>query len=315
MVPPGAVDQTSIILFQDLTAHEIDEQGHESMTTSYNIDFPKITGYPKLKKEMIVHLFILKADTAGQSKIYHRRDESRSWAVIPFEQDAEKMIFSTRESGFFCIQNTRDDQPPEIDIQIENQPYTGSNFVSHQPSISIIIRDESGVDIRPGKIIIELNGQVQEESHFSSPDSLSDQKQIVVTYRPSLRSGENQVLIMASDIHGNVREPQLYRLRASNSFDVQFMGNYPNPFKRTTTFVYTLTDMASELSLKIYTVSGRLVKVFDDYELAAPDYHELIWDGTDEYGNEVANGVYFFKLDAKNIQGDRQITGTLAKVR
>jgi flagellar hook assembly protein FlgD len=64
------------------------------------------------------------------------------------------------------------------------------------------------------------------------------------------------------------------------------------------------------LSIKIYSSSGRLVRskmlsldeTIPDDNILEPNYHELIWDGTDDDGNPVANGVYFaiFKGRYKN---------------
>ncbi|MBN1780647.1 hypothetical protein JW948_05935 [bacterium] len=314
-VPSGAVADASVILFEDQNIYEIDAAGNEILDTRYFIDFPNIGGDSKLSKNMTLKIKVLIPDTVGLTRVYHRADEDRSWAVIPHERQDAVFVIRTRECGYFSLRNSQDTAPPEISLQIENQPYTQNCYVSNQPSISIILRDESGVDIRPGKIIIELNGQTQNESHFSIPDSLNDQRHVVVTYRPSLKAGDHGLLIMASDIHGNVQDPQLFRFSVSDNFQIRFLGNYPNPFKHETTFVYTLTNAASEASLKIFTVSGRLIRLFDHYELAAPDYHEVIWDGTDDFGNEVANGVYFFELKAKGLNEKQKVTGKIAKVR
>lgn len=314
-VPPGALSRESVVLLKDYTVTEVNAQGNETIRQSYFIDFPEISGYPKLNKEMTLQLHILEKDTTGLTKIYHRKSSDGISAVVLFEKKEDIYEVKTCETGFFSVQTTQDVNPPEIEIQIETQPFAMHSYISRNPSISIIIRDESGVDIRPGKVIIELNGRTQNESHFSLPDSLSDQKQVIVTYQPELRSGDYQLLIMASDIHGNVQDPQLYQFKVSDVFEIQYLGNYPNPFKRETTFVYILTASATEAALKIYTVSGRLIKVFDHYELASPDYHEVLWDGTDDYGEEVANGVYFFKLEATGMNQKRHITGKIAKIR
>ena len=313
-VPPGALSKPSALVFGDRTTSEI-INGVPRIYPMYHLDFPEIREVPKLNKEMALKIYILGEDTSGITKIYHQQNLDRIPAVIPHEKHDDFFELNTRETGYFSVRNTKDTEPPEVDIQIENQPYTPGCYIAKRPTISAFIRDESGVDVRPGKILIELNGRTQDESYFSVPDSVGDQKQVVVTYQPDLNPGEHQLLIMASDIHGNVRDPQLFQFKVSGAFEIQFLGNYPNPFKRETTFVYVLTQSAIKANLKIYTVSGRLIRVFDQYELASPDYHEVVWDGTDDYGDEVANGVYFFKLEAEDYLQKRHVTGKLAKVR
>ncbi len=49
--------------------------------------------------------------------------------------------------------------------------------------------------------------------------------------------------------------------------------------------------------------------------MADPDYHEVEWDGTDDHGDEVANGVYFFRLRVKKGDIQKELTDKIAKIR
>ena len=73
--------------------------------------------------------------------------------------------------------------------------------------------------------------------------------------------------------------------------------------------------MLKKVTLKIYTVSGKLIRSFEGYHMAFADYHEIIWDGKDDWGEEVANGVYFFQLKAEYEQGVKDMRGTCAKIQ
>ena len=71
---------------------------------------------------------------------------------------------------------------------------------------------------------------------------------------------------------------------------------YPNPFNPLTTIVYDL-PRASRVSLSITDLLGREVrKLVDGYEPAGR--REALWDGRDKNGQEVASGVYFYRLTA-----------------
>lgn len=72
--------------------------------------------------------------------------------------------------------------------------------------------------------------------------------------------------------------------------------NYPNPFNPHTTLRFTL-GAAAVASLRVYDVSGRLVRTLVSRPLAAGP-HVLTWDGTDDRGGRVASGVYFYRLTA-----------------
>jgi hypothetical protein len=80
---------------------------------------------------------------------------------------------------------------------------------------------------------------------------------------------------------------------------------YPNPFTHSTQIRYEICDMGHEIkntTLRIYDAAGRLVKSF----LLSTDYCLLptavSWDGTNDYGHEVAPGVYFVLLPGKRIK-------------
>ncbi|UCG51502.1 MAG: T9SS type A sorting domain-containing protein [Candidatus Latescibacterota bacterium] len=73
--------------------------------------------------------------------------------------------------------------------------------------------------------------------------------------------------------------------------------NYPNPFNPVTTIRYGIEERG-HVSLKIYNVAGQLVKTLVDEEQAAPrrDGFKATWDGTNNAGEPVSSGVYFYKL-------------------
>ncbi len=70
---------------------------------------------------------------------------------------------------------------------------------------------------------------------------------------------------------------------------------YPNPFNPYTNLSFTL-PRASVYGLKIYNVAGQLVRSYEG--MANAGLNLLTWDGKDNLGEEVASGVYFYKLMA-----------------
>lgn len=72
--------------------------------------------------------------------------------------------------------------------------------------------------------------------------------------------------------------------------------NYPNPFNPTCVIEYALpTDC--KVTLSIYNVLGQKVRVLvDDYKTAG--YKSVEWDGRDNQGQELATGVYFYRIKA-----------------
>lgn len=70
--------------------------------------------------------------------------------------------------------------------------------------------------------------------------------------------------------------------------------NYPNPFNPTTTISFSLAER-QEIDLSIYNLLGQKIKtLFSGPESAGQ--HSVKWDATDDSGQKVASGVYFYKL-------------------
>ncbi|MEM6831771.1 MAG: T9SS type A sorting domain-containing protein, partial [Bacteroidota bacterium] len=78
--------------------------------------------------------------------------------------------------------------------------------------------------------------------------------------------------------------------------------NYPNPFTTSTRFVFTLTgsELPDDMMIQIMTVSGKVVREIYMEELGpikiGNNLTDFAWDGTDMYGDRLANGVYLYRV-------------------
>jgi hypothetical protein len=94
----------------------------------------------------------------------------------------------------------------------------------------------------------------------------------------------------------------------SDIMKINYAYNYPNPFNPQdgTTFVYGLTANADDVTITIYTISGRVVRSINvSGELGE---NEVIWDGNDDNGDSLANGVYVYKIKAVKGSEEKEIT-------
>jgi hypothetical protein len=82
-------------------------------------------------------------------------------------------------------------------------------------------------------------------------------------------------------------------------------ANYPNPFNPTTNISFALPEN-SRANLKIYNLSGQLVKTVLDANLPAGTY-TVIWDGTNSSEERVASGIYFYQLTDGNYSQTRKM--------
>ncbi|MCC7431090.1 S8 family serine peptidase [bacterium] len=71
--------------------------------------------------------------------------------------------------------------------------------------------------------------------------------------------------------------------------------NFPNPFNPTTKISFSLPK-ATQVNISVFNTLGQLVKTLASQKLQAGNNHEVVWNGTDESGNAVSSGVYFYQL-------------------
>lgn len=78
----------------------------------------------------------------------------------------------------------------------------------------------------------------------------------------------------------------------------QLYQNYPNPFSEGTSICYQLPE--SELvKITIFDILGRKVKTMVSNN-QRPGVYKTYWDGTDDLGNRVSGGIYFFQITTPN---------------
>ena len=88
------------------------------------------------------------------------------------------------------------------------------------------------------------------------------------------------------------------------------LANYPNPFNPETWIPYQLSESA-EVTVRIYTVNGTLVRTLNLGHQLAGHYHErsraAYWDGENAVGESVASGVYFYTFTAGDFTATRKM--------
>jgi hypothetical protein len=82
--------------------------------------------------------------------------------------------------------------------------------------------------------------------------------------------------------------------------------NYPNPFNPTTVIEYALPQRSS-VKITIYNVLGQKVKMLKE-EMEEAGYKSVVWDGKDDVGTEMASGIYFYQIVAKDFVKTKKMT-------
>jgi hypothetical protein len=249
--------------------------------------------------------------------------------LTPFSSD-DRLTFKTIEtgiieaesqwSGIFSLMLSSDNNPPNIKIDVADQNFADGDVVSSEPKIHALISDNNGIDLLYRNIDIsmsldadEFEPAKQEDYIFNWEPSSND---VAVNFAPGkLEPGSYEVKIQAYDLNGNLGIRSIkFEVKSEFEIEEKSLMNYPNPFDRETDVVFQLTSVADDAIVKVYTVSGRLIRTLEDQNVI--NFVTIHWDGRDEDGKEVANGVYYYKLRLKR-QGRKDIveTGKMLKLK
>jgi hypothetical protein len=225
-------------------------------------------------------------------------------ASLP-EVTADSISATVSGLGLFCPMINGDQQSPTIELTVEDQYFSPGALVSSDARIAAVIQDVNGIDSQERPVEVRSNGEpVAEEDLVITP--LAEGNSLPVSYSPTWPTGRHTVTFSAYDCNGN-RATETMTFEVIDSYGIDHLGNYPNPFDEETVFTYRLTGPthAEEVWLKIYTVSGRLIRSWQDFldDRGLPgtkiDHHVISWDGRDGDGHLLANGVYFYKIRAR----------------
>ena len=223
----------------------------------------------------------------------------------------------------------RDSTRPIFDVLFDDQEIINGDIVSSRPEVVITLEDNSPLPLDTTLFTIVHNNK---PLRFYQPELDWNYEGVgspfIITWTPTLPDTlrklspieKNTLEILAKDKSGNFFDSTSYRVTfyVYNDNNIDIVYNYPNPFSSSTYFTFILQgqEKPSEVEIKIFTIAGRLIR---DIKLSSSDlisnFNKIYWDGKDEDGDEIGNGVYLYKVIATFSDQTKTITQKLAKVR
>jgi len=263
-------------------------------------------------------------DEADNSfKIYRWNETGKKWLLqggnVSSEEDM--VVFEVSRQGIYTIYNNKDRIRPSIDVNVQDQEFTIGGYISGKGVISLLLSDANGIDVFDSTIRLFLNGDEVPKDEYVATVNLDNLNRIPIKYQLNATRGNYTLVVDCKDVNGNANSREIQFI-VNDRFDIINIGNYPNPVlgraqdpknDGRTRFTYVLTDQADGVSIKVYTVAGRLVKSFKNLPTGV-GYHEFPrtlygWDCKDEANIALANGVYFYKVTA--VKGNKRIEKTM----
>ncbi len=262
-------------------------------------------------------------------RFYQWHDSYKKWFIVGglINPDNNKVSYDIDRNGVYALMNNADRVAPSIEANVAEQEFTRGGYIASDGIISLSFYDDNGIDVITNPPRVTLNGDIVEDSSISLSINEDNINSVPMNYKLDLDIGDYSLRAECCDVNGNFKD-LIINFRVNDEFEIINVANYPNPIvghaiepvnDGRTRFTYLLTAPADKVTLKIYTVSGRLVKTFRDLPKGV-GYHEYPrtvygWDCRDEDGFYLANGVYFYRIIAKNKDKTVEKTQKMAILR
>ena len=212
---------------------------------------------------------------------------------------------------------------PLLDITFDGVHILNKDIVSSKPAILVKLKDESRFLELKDTSLIKLQVRYPDQTlhNYSFGDTMrfnpanlnSGENTASIEFRPYFPDdGEYELIVSGKDAAGNEAGAINFHVMFTviNKPMISNMMNYPNPFTTSTAFVFTVTgsEVPQNIRIQILTITGKVVREILKSELGpihiGRNITEFKWDGTDMYGDKLANGVYIYRV-LTNLNGKK----------
>ena len=221
----------------------------------------------------------------------------------------------------------RDVINPILDVTFDAIHILDGDIVSGKPDIAIQLHDENKFlalnDTASFRVYLKSpSGNTEQRIYFSTPSfgnplrftpAVLPKNSCRIDWNPVFTEDGTYILdVEAADKSKNESGKFNYRIsfEVVNRSTITEVLNYPNPFSTSTRFVFTLTGnvIPGYMKIQIMTVTGKIVREITQDELGnihvGRNITDYAWNGKDEYGDQLANGLYLYRV-ITNINGSQ----------
>jgi hypothetical protein len=265
----------------------------------------------------------IKYSTMGVSGTNYFWVVANPYTTPPVQDQLEQYYFNNIAQKSFTI--VEDNINPVLDVTFDGIHILDKDIVNPNPYILISLDDENPFlllnDItdttyfevkikRPGSNAFEnvyfMNSLGEEILKFYP--ATDSKNKVRIEYNPDfVVDGIYTLQVQGRDKSNNFSGDYSYQIsfEVINASTITHLFNYPNPFSTSTSFVFTLTgrETPDQMMIQVMTITGKVVREIKLDELGpiriGNNRTEYAWDGRDEFGDQLANGVYLYRVIAK----------------
>jgi hypothetical protein len=205
---------------------------------------------------------------------------------------------------------------PNLEVTFDGYRILNGDFVSPVTLITVtstdknpfrLQNDTAGVGMwlrRPGTTQFEAIPHHADGMKFYPATDAANKARLEFKPPQPLADGMYTLRVQSRDKTGNTagRFPYEIDFKVENKSSITHFLPYPNPGTTNIRFVFTLTGSKppEQLLIRIMTISGKVIREINQDEFGpvkiGQNISQFAWDGTDRFGDRLANGVYLYQV-------------------
>ncbi|WP_310395901.1 type IX secretion system sortase PorU [Hymenobacter sp.] len=215
----------------------------------------------------------------------------------------------------------QDTIPPDIKLFMDSESFAFGGLTGPTTTLLAQLSDSSGINTTGAGIGHDITAVldrdptktiVLNESYVANVGDFRAGR--VNNLFKDLATGPHTLSLKAWDAYNNSAEREVeFVVARDEKLALDHVLNYPNPFAKSTTFFFDHNQAGSEpdnldVQVQIFTVAGHLVRTLTA-TVSTTEAHQksITWNGRDEYNDQLARGVYVYRLSVRS-----QGKGTMA---
>ncbi|HVU94955.1 MAG TPA: C25 family cysteine peptidase [Puia sp.] len=287
----------------------------DKSNTPHNIQLPKMK--PLVSGDTVKFVYPIPTNgMSGLNQLY--------LAFNPNYAQPEQYLFNNFVYKNFFVSG--ESRIPQLDVTFDNVHILDQDIVSARPHIQIRLKSQSQYILLTDTSLMNVQVKYPDGSLHKygfnndtlrfTPATSGSNNTATVDFYPNFTQQIDpngdvyELIVSGKDQLGNQAGLTPYRVdfKIISKPMISNMLNYPNPFTTSTAFVFTITgsEVPQNIKIQILTITGKVVREITKEELGplhiGRNITEFKWNGTDMYGQRLANGVYLYHV-VTNLNG------------
>lgn len=217
-----------------------------------------------------------------------------------------------------------DTEGPRVSLYLDSRAFRPGDLVRESPVLIADLTDSSGINTSTAgighRMELWINNRTEGRDVSAYFSSRLEDYRIGSLRVPlaALPQGSNSLRLRVWDSFNNSSTGEtFFQVAGADRLVISEVWNYPNPFAGETRFTFRQNQLSPlRVRVKVFTLAGRMIQSLETITGGEP-FVQVAWDGRDRDGDNVANGVYLYKVIATTFDGTlhAEAMGKLSVIR